>query len=151
MKQTIFNKIFVGYPEYNFFNTLSSTEKIHYFFEIFDIELKRSGKDTLINGLAEFFNDISEEAEHGVEFDSYDVGDDKEVFEKFNEKELLNENIIVESNSLKAVKYMAHKFMDEGYILSRDNESEKIFKKNKVTRYLRVYRIIGQNEGLCYN
>ena len=62
-----------------------------------------------------------------------------------------NENIIVESNSLKAVKYMAHKFMDEGYILSRDNESEKIFKKNKVTRYLRVYRIIGQNEGLCYN
>lgn len=147
MKQTIFNKIFVGYPEYNFFNTLSSTEKIHYFFEIFDIELKRSGKDTLINGLAEFFNDISEEAEHGIEFDSYDVGDDKTRVDIMID----NENIIVESNSLKAVKYMAHKFMDEGYILSRDNESEKIFKKNKVTRYLRVYRIIGQNEGLCYN
>ena len=147
MKQTIFNKIFVGYPEYNFFNTLSSTEKIHYFFEIFDIELNRSGKDTLINGLAEFFNDISEEAEHGIEFDSYDVGDDKTRVDIMID----NENIIVESNSLKAVKYMAHKFMDEGYILSRDNESEKIFKKNKVTRYIRVYRIIGQNEGLCYN
>ena len=77
MKKTIFDTIFVGHPEYDFFKALTSTEKVQYLFEIFDIELKRNGQGSLINGLSEFFDDISEDLNHGIEFDSYDVGNDK--------------------------------------------------------------------------
>ena len=147
MNDSLFDKLFVGYPEYNFFNTLPGIEKVHYLFEIFDIEVKRNGKDTLINGLNDFFHDISEEADQWIEFDSYDFGDDKTRVDVMID----SENIVVESNSLKAVRYIAHKFMDNGYLLKRNSESEKIFRKNKVTRYLRVYKIIGQFDGLCYN
>ena len=41
--------------------------------------------------------------------------------------------------------------IDDGYILIREQSIEKIFKKNKVTRYLRVYKIIGRVFHLCYN
>tara|TARA_Y100000389_G_scaffold128233_1_gene125626 strand:- start:156 stop:599 length:444 start_codon:yes stop_codon:yes gene_type:complete len=147
MKQSLFDKIFVGYAEYNFFNTLCGVEKVQYIFEIFDIEIKRNGQETLINGLSEFFDDISEDADHGVEFDTYDVGNDKTRVDVMID----SENIVVESNSLKAVRFMARKFMDNGYLISRDKQVEKIFRKNKVTRYLRVYKIIGQHDELCYN
>lgn len=147
MKQSLFDKIFVGYPEYNFFNTLCSVEKVQYIFEIFDIEIKRNGQETLINGLSEFFDDIGAEADHGVEFDTYDVGNDKTRVDVMID----SENIVVESNSLKAVRFIARQFMDNGYLISRDKEVEKIFRKNKVTRYLRVYKIIGQHDELCYN
>ena len=96
----------------------------------------------MINGLSEFFNDISEEADHGVEFDTYDVGNDKTRVDVMID----SENIVVESNSLKAVRFIARKFMDNGYLISRDKQVEKIFRKNKVTRYLRVYKIIGQHD-----
>ena len=147
MKQSLFDKIFVGYPEYNFFNTLCGVEKVQYIFEIFDIEIKRNGQETLINGLSEFFDDIGAEADHGVEFDTYDVGNDKTRVDVMID----SENIVVESNSLKAVRFIARQFMDNGYLISRDKEVEKIFRKNKVTRYLRVYKIIGHHVGLCYN
>ena len=62
-----------------------------------------------------------------------------------------NENVVIESNSLKAVRHIAYKFMDSGYVLSRDKNVEKMFKLDKITRYLRVYRIIGQTFHLCYN
>ena len=62
-----------------------------------------------------------------------------------------SENIVIESNSLKAVKLMTYKFVDSGYLLKRDSNIEKIFRKDKLTRYLRVYKIIGQSSCLCYN
>ena len=122
-------------------------KKFNIFFEVFNIEIKRNGQDTLINGLTDFFNDISEDADHGIEFDSYDVGNDRSRVDVMID----SENIVVESNSLKAVRYIIHKFMDNGYLISRDIDAEKIFRKSKVTRYLRVYKIIGQYDGLCYN
>lgn len=147
MKKTIFDTIFVGRPEYDFFKALTSTEKVQYLFEIFDIELKRNGQGSLINGLSEFFDDISEDLNHGIEFDSYDVGNDKTRVDVMID----SESIVLESNSLKAVRYMTYKFIDTGYIICRDKAAEKIFRKNKVTRYLRVYKIIGHHVGLCYN
>ena len=69
----------------------------------------------------------SEEADHGVEFDTYDVGNDKTRVDVMID----SENIVVESNSLKAVRFIARKFMDNGYLISRDKQVEKIFRKNK--------------------
>lgn len=147
MKKPILNKIFVGYTEYNFFNTLSDIKKVNYLFEIFDIEQKRNGRETIIDGLSDFFNELDEDIDHEVEFDSYDVGNDKARVDVMID----SDNIVLESNSLKAVRYMAYKFMSTGYLICRDTEAEKIFRKNKVTRYLRVYKIFGQHVGICYN
>ena len=147
MKKPLLDKIFVGYPEYDFFNTLSDIKKVQYLFEIFDIEQKRNGQGTIIDGLSDFFNELADDIDHGVEFDSYDIGNDKTRVDVMID----SDNIVLESNSLKAVRYMAYKFMSSGYLIYRDKEAEKIFRKNKVTRYLRVYKIFGQHVGLCYN
>jgi len=54
------------------------------------------------------------------------------------------ENILIESNSLKTIRIVIRNFFELGYILRRDPVVEKMFKENKTTRYLRVYTIINQ-------
>ena len=62
-----------------------------------------------------------------------------------------NENLVIESNSLKAVRNIRDKFLDNGYLLMRDKIDEKLFRRGKITKYLRVYKIIGRASHLCYN
>jgi len=142
----IFNKIQVLNPEYNFFRELPDLDKIHYLLEIYDIETKRNAN--IIEGLSTFFNELDTE-EPEVEFESLHFGDGKK--EQRVDVMIDSENIVIESNSLKAVKLMTYKFVDSGYLLKRDSNIEKIFRKDKLTRYLRVYKIIGQSSCLCYN
>ena len=142
----IYNNILISLPEYNFFRELRDVEKIQYLLEVYDIETKRNGN--IINGLNNFFDDISDEDfQHGIEFDSIEYGDKKDRVDIMID----NENIIIESNSLKALRSIAYKFMDGGYIISRDKNTEKLFVKDKITRYLRVFKILGQSNCLCYN
>ena len=142
----IFDKIEVLNPEYSFFRELTNLDKIHYLLEIYDIESKRNSN--IDEGLSNFFNDLEQTDEAEVEFESLQFGDD------FNERVdvmIDSENIVIESNSLKAVRLIKYKFVDSGYLLKRDIKIEKIFRKDKVTRYLRVFKIIGQSSCLCYN
>jgi len=142
----IYNNILISLPEYNFFRELRDVEKIQYLLEVYDIETKRNGN--IINGLNNFFDDIDDEDfQHGIEFDSIEYGDKKDRVDIMID----NENIIIESNSLKALRSIAYKFMDGGYIISRDKNTEKLFVKDKITRYLRVFKILGQSNCLCYN
>jgi hypothetical protein len=60
-----------------------------------------------------------------------------------------NEFIMIESNSLKSIRIVITRFMESGYMLSRDLESEKMFKQDKRTRFVRVYQIIDQTTGIC--
>ena len=66
-------------------------------------------------------------------------------------EQLLYENLVIESNSLKAVRSIKDKFLDCGYLLARDLEIEDMLKPDKITRFLRVYKIIGRTYHLCYN
>ena len=142
----IYNNILISLPEYNFFRELRDVEKIQYLLEVYDIETKRNGN--IINGLNNFFDDIDDEDfQHGIEFDSIEYGNKKDRVDIMID----NENIIIESNSLKALRFIAYKFMDGGYIISRDKNTEKLFVKDKITRYLRVFKILGQSNCLCYN
>ena len=61
------------------------------------------------------------------------------------------QNIMIESNSLKALRFVTYKFVECGYIIRRDHAVEKMFRKDKVTRYLRIFRIIDQSAGICLN
>mgnify|MGYP001479226562 CR=1 FL=1 len=142
----IFDKIEVLSPEYNFFRELSNLDKIHYLLEIYDIELKRNSN--LVDGLSKFFNEI-DTPDQNFEFESLHFGDNQSN----NRVDVMidSENIVIESNSLKAVRLITYKFIDSGYLLKRDSNVEKLFRKDKITRYLRVYKIIGQSSCLCYN
>ena len=142
----IFDKIEVLSPEYNFFRELSNLDKIHYLLEIYDIELKRNSN--LVDGLSKFFNEL-DTPDQNFEFESLHFGDNQSN----NRVDVMidSENIVIESNSLKAVRLITYKFIDSGYLLKRDSNVEKLFRKDKITRYLRVYKIIGQSSCLCYN
>ena len=138
------NDIEVQLPEFNFFQQLSSSEKFLYLTEIYELETKKNSNIDIAENLQTFFDDITELQQYdvfntgGEEFDKVDVLVD-------------NENLVLESNSLSAVRQIKNRFIDEGYVITRDSEIEKMFKKNKLTRYLRVYKIIGRVFHLCYN
>ena len=115
------------------------------------LNVKRIRKVTVLIDLSKFFEAVKETLvsqqqeqflpqteEFGADVDRVDVMID-------------DENIMIESNSLKALRFVSSKFMESGYILQRDKETEKMFRKDKVTRYLRVYRIINQVSGICIN
>jgi len=152
---TIFDNIIVKLPQLNYFQQLTAQEKIYYLFELFETSkyTDNFSNADLASGLETFFNQLDEEAEHYdenfPEFESYDIGDGTSSVRV--DVLVDNENVVLESNSLKAVRNIKDKFLDCGYLLSRDAEIEKIFRPDKVTRYLRVYRIIGRTFHLCYN
>lgn len=138
------NNIQILLPEFNFFQQLSSSEKFFYLTEIYELETKKTSENDIAENLQTFFEDVTKLEQYdvfntgGVDFEKVDVLVD-------------NENLVLESNSLSAVRQIKNRFIDEGYILTRDSEIEKLFKKNKLTRYLRVYKIIGRVFYLCYN
>jgi len=138
------DNIEVQLPEYNFFQQLSQNEKFLYITEIYELETKKNSETDIAENLQTFFDDVTELQQYDV----FNTGG-----ESFDKVDVLvdNENLVLESNSLSAVRHIKNRFIDEGYILSRDTEIEKMFKKNKITRYLRVYNIIGRVFHLCYN
>ena len=82
-------------------------------------------------------------------YESYDIGSE----DHYNRVDILvdNENLVIESNSLKAVRSIKDKFLDCGYLLIRDTDVEKVFRVDKITKYVRVYKIIGRTFHLCLN
>ena len=131
-------------PEFNFFQQLDSRDKFLYLTEIYELETKKEINPNIVENLKTFFDDLTE-------LQQYDVFNNTNS--NFNKVDVIvdNENIVLESNSLSAVRHIKNRCIDDGYILIREQSIEKIFKKNKVTRYLRVYKIIGRVFHLCYN
>ena len=62
-----------------------------------------------------------------------------------------DDNIMIESNSLRAIRHITLKFVESGYILARYKDMEKTFRKDKITKYMRIFRIIDQVSTICPN
>ena len=58
---------------------------------------------------------------------------------------------MIESNSLKAGRHIVYRFVESGYILQRDMKLEKMFKHDKLTKYLRIFLIVNQTSSICVN
>ncbi len=146
--KSIFSYCNVNYAEWQYFNTLSDADKVQYMFDIYEAAHQK-GTDGI--DLSKFFENIKEtliksdviQAEATVE-DGNANADRVDVM-------IDDENIMIESNSLKALRFVSLRFMESGYILQRDKDTEKMFRKDKVTRYLRVFKIIDHTSGLCFN
>tara|TARA_R110001592_G_scaffold326756_2_gene607679 strand:- start:29 stop:463 length:435 start_codon:yes stop_codon:yes gene_type:complete len=141
MKNKIKN-LHVNYSEYCYFDYLSDSEAIEYFFQLFEGQHTKENLD--LNG---FFEQINEE---------YNIQEEplvqlkKDIPDHYNRVDIMidDEYLMIESNSLKAVRLVISKFMESGYVMSRDSKSEKMFKQDKTYRYLRVFNIIGQIPGI---
>ncbi len=136
----------VNYSEFAYFSRLSENDRLNYFFQLFEGEVVKPGLD-----LKEFFNQLDSDTTNLTDktdsytYDSDDISDSDNLVEIMID----NEFIMIESNSLKSIRIVITRFMESGYMLSRDLESEKMFKQDKRTRFVRVYQIIDQTTGIC--
>jgi hypothetical protein len=147
-----FEKIFISKAEYMYFLTLSNDERLNYIFGLYE-----SAGFTLMNGsqLTSFFESIHESLSES-ETMLYDTPMPVEYIEPSandNRVDVLidSDNIVIETNSLRGLRVVINQFMETGYILKRDVSCEKMFRKDKVTRYLRVFTIIDRITGICLN
>jgi len=143
--KTIFDNIFVSKFEFNYFMQLDSVDQLNYFFDMY--MAANATKKNL--DLSEFFVSIKD----AIEDNSISQKDDFNVPRDAERVDVMidDQNILIESNSLKSVRHISLQFIEAGYILSRDKEMEKMFRKDKVTRYIRIFKIIDQVSTLCLN
>ena len=147
MKKTL-DHIKIKDAEFNYFITLSPSDQLTYFFELYEAE--RHIQSGSIN-LKQFFNNIKESLQNREE-ESIEIDLTKnEIPDNFSLVDILidDKRIMIESDSLRAIRKVIRKFMESGYIMSRDFKLEKTFKEDKVTRYMRVFKII--NHGSCFS
>lgn len=144
--RTLFDTMQVNYAEYSYFKKLPKAEKIQFLFELYEAAEIRN-----TNGidLGRVFEMIKESL---IDSNRYDERT-KELPQDVDYVEVMidDDNIMVESNSIKAIRQIVYRFFESGYILRRDKDMEKMFKKDKITRYLRIFRIIDQVSTICTN
>ncbi len=142
----MFSYIRVNYSEYQYYLTLSESEQLAYLFDIYAAEQnKQSGLD-----LSTFFDSVKQ---YIIEEESHPIISYDDSMQDVDRVDIMidDENIMIESNSLKAMRHVIYKFVESGYILRRDIMMEKSFRKDKITRYLRIFRIIDFYVGICTN
>ena len=143
--KTIFDSMFINYAEYSYFKQLNATDKVLYLFETWDATVARSAGINL-NSVFDLIQESLDSNDRIIP-DRSDAASDTEHVDVMID----DENIMIESNSLRATRHIIYKFIESGYILRRDTKMEKMFKKDKVTRYLRVFKIIDQTATICLN
>jgi hypothetical protein len=143
--KTIFDSMFINYAEYSYFKQLNTTDKVLYLFETWDAAIARSSGIDL--------NSVFDLIRESIDSTNQIIPDNRDSTSDIEHVDVMidDENIMIESNSLRATRHIIYKFIESGYILRRDTNMEKMFKKDKVTRYLRVFRIIDQTATLCLN
>ena len=166
MKATIFDNLKLSKTEYVYYKELKDIEKIDYLFELYDVAMNNSISSDMADRLVDFFNSVKQQLDETElpPSESDASADEQEAFEAIfgeqpqmdDDTELVDimideENIMIETNSLKALRYTVYKFAELGYILMREPETEKMFKPSKITKYLRVYKIIDQTLSICLN
>ena len=155
--KSLFSNVHIGYSEYEYWRSLGDTEKLQYLFELHHMESFRNDYNANIN-LNKFFETLNDELQSdnfGTEKEPEEVNFEAYEFDLDAEDRvdvmIDDSNIMIESNNLKALRAVSYKFVEAGYILRRDVILEKVFKKDKLTKYLRIFRIINQVTDLCSN
>jgi hypothetical protein len=146
--KTIFDTITVNYAEYSYFKGLKQSERVGFFFELYEAAIVRYANGGL--DLSSFFKALKQQIEDAPDGE---LSQPIEWPDGVDHVEVMidDENIMIESNSLKAARHIIYKFFESGYILRRDKEMEKSFKRDKVTKYLRIFNIVDQTSSICIN
>jgi len=150
--KSLLAKIVITESEWNYIQDLRPADVLKYLFELYEGETRVASNVDL----AMFFETVRQNiTEYEDELSGHEIFDvsDNSADTNFKRVDVIidNENIMIESNSLKALRLVTYKFVESGYILQRDLIVEKMFRKDKVTKYLRVFRIVDCYSGLCFN
>lgn len=150
--KSLLEKIVITEAEWIYIQKLSNADVLKYLFELYEGETRVASNVDL----AMFFETIRQNiVEYDDELSEHEIFDVSDISTGENSKRvdvmIDNDNIMIESNSLKALRLVTYKFVESGYILLRDLPVEKMFRKDKVTKYLRVFRIVDCYSGLCFN
>lgn len=140
--KTIFDLITVNYAEYSYFQKSSTADQVKFLLELYDGATRRAAP----LDLSRFFEAVNQDLEDTEITITGDMTDPDRVDILIDD-----ETILIESNSLKAIRHISYKFVESGYILARDKSMEKSFRKDKITRYMRIFRIINQISPMCLN
>ena len=144
--RTLFETMQVNYAEYSYFKKLPKAEKLQFLFELYDGALIRESQGIDLGRVFDMIKDsLAESAQFDEQPKKLPAGAD------YVEVMIDDENIMVESNSIRSIRQIVYRFFESGYILRRDKEMEKMFKRDKITRYLRIFRIVDQVSVICIN
>lgn len=146
--KTLIDYMSITYSEYSYFKELSNADKLQYMFESYE------SKDmpTDLN-LSTFFESIKSAViiEHEIEHNTFNELDNYlDANQKVNVT-IDDTNIMIETNSLSALRHVSYRFVESGYILQRDRLTEKMFQKDKLTKYIRIFRILNYTSSICSN
>jgi hypothetical protein len=103
--------------------------------------------------LSTFFESIKSAViiEHEIEHNTFNELDNYlDANQKVNVT-IDDTNIMIETNSLSALRHVSYRFVESGYILQRDRLTEKMFQKDKLTKYIRIFRILNYTSSICSN
>ena len=142
--KTVFDSVFISKSEYGYFNQLDPIDQVNYFFDLYIASLtpNKGAMD-----LSAFFGEVRASLEDAEISSVNEIPRDEDRVDVMID----DENIMIESNSLRALRHVTNKFMESGYMLQRDLATEKLFRKDKTTRYMRVFRIINFTHSICLN
>ena len=143
--KTVIDHISITYSEYSYFKELSNADKLQYMFESYE---SKDMPDSYLN-LSTFFESVKSSViiEHDTFYESENyIDSDQKVDVTIDDT-----NIMIETNSLKALRHVSYRFVESGYILQRDRLTEKMFQKDKITKYIRVFRILNHTSSICSN
>jgi hypothetical protein len=125
-------------------------------FQLFDREQKKLTSKNL--DLSGFFNSLNGSLDANTDPDFNRDAEENQQLDPNLENHpgrvdilIDNNNLMIESNSLKAIRHIIYRFIESGYILRRDLQLEKLFKRDKVTKYLRIFSIVDQTNQICIN
>lgn len=147
--ETLIDRMQITYSEYSYFKELSDIDKLQYMFESYD---SKDTMDSSIN-LSTFFEYIKSSViiEHELEHATFNELDNYLDSNQKVDVTIDDTNIMIETNSLTALRHVSYRFVESGYILRRDRLTEKMFQKDKVTKYIRVFRILNHTSCICSN
>jgi hypothetical protein len=148
--QLDFNQIFISKEEFNFFLTLNMQERIDYLFGLYESYSKSENMNV---DLTDFFRSVAASLESKQEPTADELLSKTNPDAKMHQVSVMidEDNIMIEADSLRAIRIVANKFMQSGYILQRDKKTEKMFQKDKITKYMRIFHIVDQISGICFN
>jgi hypothetical protein len=143
--KTLIDLISITYSEYSYFKELSNADKLQYMFESYE---SKDMPDLNLN-LSTFFESIKSSVI--IETDTYYESENYLDSDEKVDVTIDDTNIMIETNSLKALRHVSYRFVESGYILQRDRLTEKMFQKDKITKYIRVFRILNHTSSICSN
>jgi hypothetical protein len=146
--ETFLSHLVIHKPEYEYFMKLKSNERLLYFFSLYEFPENDVELD-----LSSFFDTVSDTdymdnalMPSETPMPILDLNNPNHVAVMFDDDLML-----VESNSLRSIRMVIKKFAESGYILQRDHDTERMFLRDKQTKYMRCFHVINQIYAICYN